>query len=138
MSRRELRRNLRSVADEKPVEVFYNSACPVCDAGVRQSAPRHGEGRRLRACLDRHDPRSEALSRDGLTLEHVRRHLYARDASGTLHRGADAFAMLWKATPGRRWLGRLIALPVIRPLARASYDWFADRLYAWNRRHGRW
>ena len=80
----------------------------------------------------------EALSSDGLTLEHVRRHLYARDASGTLHRGADAFAILWKATPGRRWLGRLIALPVVRPLARASYDWFADRLYAWNRRHGRW
>jgi predicted DCC family thiol-disulfide oxidoreductase YuxK len=123
---------------EKPVEVFYNSACPVCDAGVRnqrRAMERSGAG-----AIDWTDMTSapDALKADGLTLDHVRSHIYARDASGKLHRGADALAALWSATPRRRWLGRLISLPLVRPLARMSYDWFADRLYAWNRRHGRW
>jgi predicted DCC family thiol-disulfide oxidoreductase YuxK len=123
---------------EKPVEVFYNSACPVCDAGVRNQ--RVAMERRGSADLSWIDMTCapEALNADGLTLDHVRRHIYARDASGKLHRGADAFALLWRATPSRRWLGRLISLPIVRPMARVLYDWFADRLYAWNRRHGRW
>lgn len=80
----------------------------------------------------------DALSADGLTLDDVRRHFYVRDADGTLHRGADAAAVLWRMTSGRRWLGWLISTRPIRPLARIFYDWFADRLYNWNRRKGRW
>lgn len=123
---------------ERPVEVFYNSACPVCDAGVwnqRRAMEKGGVGNLNwidMTCAP------DALKADGLTLHHVRRHIYARDPMGKLHRGADAFALLWRATPGRRWLGRLISLPIVRPMARAFYDWFADRLYAWNRWHGRW
>lgn len=124
--------------EAKPVEVYYNSACPVCDAGVkeqRRAMQRSGAGDLAWTDMT---CSPDALRSDGLTLDHVRRHLYARDASGTLHRGADAFVVLWMATPGRGWLGRLVSLPFVRPLARASYDWFADCLYAWNRRHGRW
>jgi predicted DCC family thiol-disulfide oxidoreductase YuxK len=125
------------MADERPVEVFYNSACPVCDAGVKEQRRAMEKGGCELAWTDM-TVAPDALAGDGLALDHVRRHIYARDASGKLHRGADAIATLWQATPGRRWLGRLIALPFMRPLARVSYDWFADRLYAWNRRHGRW
>ena len=87
------------MADEKPVEVFYNSACPVCDAGVSNQRRAMETGGACELAWTDMTRAPEALSRDGLTLEHVRRHLYARDASGTLHRGADAFAILWKATP---------------------------------------
>lgn len=80
----------------------------------------------------------DALAQDGLTLDHVRRHFYVRDTDGVLHRGADAAALLWRRTPRRRWLGWLISTRALRPLARVSYDWFADRLYNWNRRKGRW
>jgi predicted DCC family thiol-disulfide oxidoreductase YuxK len=82
----------------------------------------------------------DALAGDGLTLDDVRRHFYLRDASGTLHRGAaaTATAILWRMTPRRRWLGWLISRPVLRTIACLGYDWFADRLYAWNRRKGRW
>ena len=123
---------------EKPVEVFYNSACPVCDAGVKSQRRAMEKGGAGDLAWTDMTCAPDALHADGLTLDHVRRHIYARDASGKLHRGADAFAVLWSATPGRRWLGWLISLPVMRSLARVSYDWFADRLYAWNRRHGRW
>src|SRR5687767_2807830 len=126
------------MSENRPVEVFYNSACPVCDAGVkeqRRAMEKAGAGDLAWTDMT---SAPNALEADGLTLDHVRRHLYARDASGRLHRGADAFAVLWRATPRRRWLGRLISAPLVRPLARRAYDFFADRLYAWNRRHGRW
>ena len=83
LSRRELHRNLRSVADEKPVEVFYNSACPVCDAGVGNQRRAMETGGACELAWTDMTGAPEALSRDGLTLEHVRRHLYARDASGS-------------------------------------------------------
>ena len=123
----------------RKLEVLYNSACPVCDAGVKQ------QQRMMQDATARGDAawtdvtcHAEALDRAGLTLEQVRRHLYARDDEGKLYRGAEAFAALWRETPGLRWLGALISFPVIRTMARISYDWFADRLYNWNKRHGRW
>lgn len=125
--------------DSQPVEVFYNSACPVCRAGMdeqRRAMETPGQAEDVEFTDMTASP--EALAADGLTLDHVRRHFYVRDGAGHLHRGADAAAVLWRMTPGRRWLGRLISLPLIRPLAGLSYDWFADRLYNWNRRKGRW
>lgn len=124
--------------DEKPIEVFYNSACPVCDAGIEAQQRAMWKGGAPLPVFTDMTSAPNALDDEHLTLDHVRRHVYARDSAGRLHRGADAIALLWRATPGRRWLGRLLSLPVIRPVARVGYDWFADRLYAWNRRHGRW
>jgi predicted DCC family thiol-disulfide oxidoreductase YuxK len=124
--------------DHRPAEVFYNSACPVCDAGVKE------QRRKMEKCAANAlawtdmTVAPEALRSEGLTLDHVRRHIYARDSAGRLHRGADAIALLWKATPGRRWLGRLIMLPGLRAVSRWLYDRFADRLYSWNQRRGRW
>jgi predicted DCC family thiol-disulfide oxidoreductase YuxK len=123
----------------RKLEVLYNSACPVCDAGVKrqQRLMQESSARGDTAWTDV-TCHAEALERAGLTLEQVRRHLYARDADGKLYRGAEAFAALWRETPGRRWLGAAISLPVIRTIASVTYDWFADRLYNWNKRHGRW
>jgi predicted DCC family thiol-disulfide oxidoreductase YuxK len=80
----------------------------------------------------------DALAACGASLDDVRRKLYTIDDSGRVHIGADAFIALWRATPGQRWLGRLVGAPVVRAIARALYDWFAGRLYAWNQRKGRW
>jgi predicted DCC family thiol-disulfide oxidoreductase YuxK len=78
------------------------------------------------------------LSRFGADIEDVRRRLHAVDADGRLQVGADCAIAIWRATPGDTWLGRLLGLPVIRQIARVVYDRFADVLYAWNRRKGRW
>ena len=127
------------MSDKPAFEVFYNSACPVCRAGMdeqRGAMEKAGVGGDV-AFTDM-TAAPDALADDGLTLDDVRRHFYVRDAAGALHRGADATAVLWRLTPRRRWLGWLISRPVLRPVTRAAYDWFADRLYAWNRRKGRW
>jgi len=71
-------------------------------------------------------------------IEDVRRRLYAVDADGRLHVGADCAIAIWRTTPGDAWLARLLGLPVLRPIARTIYDRFADVLYAWNRRMGHW
>jgi predicted DCC family thiol-disulfide oxidoreductase YuxK len=120
------------------MRVYYNSRCPVCDAGVRS------QRRRMEAAgagpIDWRDINREpdALAACGASLDDVRRKLYVIDDAGAVHIGADGFTALWRATPGQRWFGRLLASPGFKTLGHALYDWFADRLYAWNRRKGRW
>lgn len=127
------------MTDEKPVEVYYNSACPVCRAGMDEQceALERAEQAYAASLVDMTGA-PEALRDDGLTLDDVRRHFYVRDHEGNLYRGADAAAILWRMTSRRRWLGWLISRPALRWLARVFYDWLADRLYNWNRRNGRW
>ena len=120
------------------LEVLYNSTCPVCNAGIKQQVRLMGEAASGTVTWSDASCEADRLAQAGLTLDQVRRHFYVRDQTGRLYRGAEAAAVLWQQTPGFRWLGNFISLPVIRSIARLSYDWFADRLYNWNRRHGRW
>ncbi|HEU0306247.1 MAG TPA: DUF393 domain-containing protein [Lysobacter sp.] len=124
------------MSEEAPAaKVYYNSACPVCRSGIE------AQQGRMEACriewIDVH-ANPEAVAEVGADLEAVRERLYVRDAGGNLHVGADAFSRLWRDTPGQRWLGRLAGLPGLKRIAHAAYDWFARRLYRWNRRKGHW
>jgi predicted DCC family thiol-disulfide oxidoreductase YuxK len=132
------------------VTVWYNTKCPVCNAGIEWQhrrlvrAARAGRQHRrlVRAAwagvIEFRDVNLEpdVLARFGAGVEDVRRRLHAVDAEGRLHVGADCAIAIWLRTPGDVWLGRVLSLPVIHPIARISYDRFADLLYAWNRRQG--
>lgn len=121
------------------IEVYYNAVCPVCDAGVnenRRAMEKRGAGGKARWIDMASAP--QALAGEGIELDDVRRHIRVRDAKGTLHKGADACAVMWEATPGRRWLGRFTRLALVLPVARFVYFRFADGLYWWNKRKGRW
>ncbi len=123
----------------QPIEVYYNAVCPVCDAGVnenRRAMEKRGAGKSARWIDMSASP--DALAQEGISLDDVRRHIRVRDGSGRLHRGADACIVMWLATPGRRWLGHVAGSPLVRPLARFVYYRFADLLYWWNKRKGRW
>jgi predicted DCC family thiol-disulfide oxidoreductase YuxK len=99
----------------KTRRVYYNSACPVCRAGVanqREAMRAADTGEDIEWCDIVSRP--EVLAEPGITVEAVRRKLYVEDDRGKLHIGADAFSALWLETPGRRWLGRLLALPACR------------------------
>ncbi|TIY07682.1 MAG: DUF393 domain-containing protein, partial [Mesorhizobium sp.] len=52
--------------------------------------------------------------------------------------GVDVAIAVWLRTPGEGWLAALFGNRTVLPLARYAYDRFADLLYAWNRRKGRW
>ena len=64
--------------------------------------------------------------------------MHATDADGRLLVGADVAIACGGPTPGEGWLATLFGNPVALPLTRFVYDRFADLLYAWNRRNGRW
>jgi len=119
--------------------VYYNTKCPVCNAGIDRQRSRLVEAARA-GIIEFRDINLEpdALSRFGTGLEDVRRRLHAVDADGRLYVGADCAVAVWRLTPGDAWLDRLVGLPLVQPIARSVYDRFADLLYAWNRRMGHW
>ena len=119
--------------------VWYNTKCPVCDAGIDFQRNRLVKAARAGAIEFRDiNLESEALSRFGATLEDIRRRLYGLDASGTLHIGADCAIEIWRRTPGDHWLASTFGARPIRPLTRLAYDAFARLLYTWNRRKKHW
>jgi predicted DCC family thiol-disulfide oxidoreductase YuxK len=127
------------VTDRPKLTVWYNTKCPVCNAGIDRQRNRLLQAAQSGAIEFRDiNFEPEALTRFGADVEDVRRRLHAVDALGQLHVGADCAVEIWQRTPGEAWLGRLVNLPGLIHIARFAYDHFADRLYAWNRRKGRW
>ena len=119
--------------------VYYNTKCPVCNAGIKWQARRLVRAARA-GLIEFRDINLEpdALARFGADVNAVRRRLHAVDAEGSLLVGADCAIAIWQATPGDAWLSRLLGAPLIRPLTCFGYDRFADLLYAWNRWMGHW
>ncbi|HMB76130.1 MAG TPA: DUF393 domain-containing protein [Kiloniellaceae bacterium] len=118
-------------------KVYYNSACPVCAAGIKQ------QRRKLEGCgvdvewIDVHAD-NEAVTQIGSDLEFVRERLHVVDETGKTQVGSKAFSALWKLTPGQKRLARTSDWPIVRDLFRWSYNGFAAVLYRWNRLKRRW
>jgi predicted DCC family thiol-disulfide oxidoreductase YuxK len=127
------------VGNKSKLTVWYNSKCPVCDAGIDWQRNRSGRATRAGAIEFRDinfDP--DALARFGAGINDVRRRLHAIDADGDLYVGIDCAIEIWLRTPGDVWLGRISGVPGIRQVAGFGYNRFASLLYAWNRWKGRW
>ncbi|MBZ9814783.1 thiol-disulfide oxidoreductase DCC family protein [Mesorhizobium sp. CA7] len=124
---------------EPLLTVWYNTRCPVCDAGINHQRRRLVEAVKAGRVEFRDiNFEPEALTAFGASLEDIRRRLHATDASGRLLVGADVAIAVWRITPGEGWLASLFGNPIALPLTRFAYDRFADVLYAWNRRKGHW
>src|SRR5216683_2458693 len=99
------------------LKVYYNSACPVCNAGIR------GQKQRMNGCpvdiqwIDIHS-QPEALTEIGAQQEFVRKRLHLVDEKGAL--------------------AQLTGLPLLNLLSNWAYNAFAALLYAWNRANRRW
>ena len=119
--------------------VWYNTRCPVCDAGISRQKRRLIDAVKA-GRIEFRDINFEpdALAAYGASLEDIRRRLHATDTDGRLLVGEDVAVATWRATPGEGWLAWLFGNAVMLPLTRLAYDRFADLLYAWNRRKGRW
>jgi predicted DCC family thiol-disulfide oxidoreductase YuxK len=119
------------------VKVYYNSACPVCNAGIE------GQRRRMQDCatqvewIDIHND-ADAVCEIGAEREFARERLHVVDENGDVKVGAEAFEALWRHTPAQERFAGIVRLPVVRTLARWTYNAFAACLYAWNRANGRW
>jgi predicted DCC family thiol-disulfide oxidoreductase YuxK len=119
--------------------VWYNTRCPVCDAGIDRQRNKLLAAVQAGTIAFRDiNQEPEALAAHGASLEDIRRRLHATDQDGRLLVGADVAIAVWRLTTGERWLATLLGNPAALPATRFVYDRFADLLYAWNRRNGRW
>ena len=119
--------------------VWYNTRCPVCDGGITRQKRRLIDAIKAgRIAFRDINLEPAALAGHDASLEDIRRRLHATDAQGRLLVGADVAVAVWRVTPGEGWLATLFGNPVALPLTRFAYNSFADLLYAWNRRKGRW
>lgn len=113
------------------IEVLYNDSCPICTreiAAYARTAARSG------AAVDFVPLGSTDPAGWGIDAESARQRLHLR-RDGTVIAGLPAFAELWAALPGTRWLARLVTWRPLRPLAAGLYDRvLAPALYALDRR----
>ncbi len=120
------------------LKVYYNSACPVCKAGIEgQQWRMAAQGLTDVEWLDVHS-NPDLVSEVGVDLESVRERLHVKGADGSIRVGADAIAALLKETRGQKWLAKLLEFQVVRVLAGFAYNGFARLLYRWNRKKGHW
>jgi predicted DCC family thiol-disulfide oxidoreductase YuxK len=119
-------------------KVYYNSACPVCKAGI-ENQRQHMEkcGVEDIEWIDVHQ-HPNRVSEVGNPLEQVREQLHIKDNTGQLNIGIDAFIHLWKQVPHQRRLAKLFQFPVIKQIAQLIYKGFAKLLYCWNRALKHW
>ena len=122
-----------------PLTVWYNTRCPVCDTGISWQKKRLREAVKAGRIEFRDiNLEPEALTRFGAGIEAIRKRLHATTPDGGLLVGADVAVAVWRATPGQGWLASVLGNRVVLPLTRLAYDGFAELLYRWNRRAGRW
>jgi predicted DCC family thiol-disulfide oxidoreductase YuxK len=100
------------MSEKKPaITVYYNSACPVCDAGIRS------QKERMAACaVAWKDVHTDTAARGEMTaeLEFVRKRLHAVDEQGRVQVGIDAAITIWRHSPGEAWKAWLFSLPLLR------------------------
>ncbi len=136
----DLGKNQDSVQDRKVrrdanLKVFFNSACPVCNAGVSI------QRRKMSECdvdwLDIHTDEN-ARDRIGENLEFVRERLHVIDKNGNTAVGLRAFETIWRHSPNEIWKAKIVSLPVVRSILDLTYNGFARILYKWNRWRRHW
>ena len=94
-----------------PLTVWYNTRCPVCDAGINRQRNRLLDAVRSGAVVF-HDINLEpdALAAHGATVDDIRRRLHATDGDGQLIVGADVAIAVWRVTPANAGSQRCSAI----------------------------
>jgi predicted DCC family thiol-disulfide oxidoreductase YuxK len=114
-------------------QVLFNAECPVCNYEIR-AYERHAMAQGLPI---RFDDLNTTCAAWGIDADTAARRLYVLH-QGQLTSGIAAFLVLWSQMPRYRWLGRVVGLPVVRPLAEVTYDRIlAPLIYRWHLRRKR-
>ena len=119
------------------VTVLYNAACPVCDAEISHYRRAANENAAPLAFSDI-NINTGTLAERGISDRDLKRRMHVATQSGEVASGVDAFLAIWRRLPNYRWLAALVALPGIRQMFSAAYEWIAvPVLAAWNARRER-
>jgi predicted DCC family thiol-disulfide oxidoreductase YuxK len=123
------------MVDKQKITVYYNSACPVCKAGIESQKDK------MEGCaIDWKDVHADSslVNEIDSELEFVRERLHVVNAEGNILVGFDAFLEIWRNSPKEKWKADVFGLPIIRQISVISYNLFAAALYKWNRAKKHW
>jgi predicted DCC family thiol-disulfide oxidoreductase YuxK len=115
--------------------VFFDGSCPMCRAEI--GVYRGCEGAAQIAFVDVSVIENGQVA-PGLDQASAMARFHVMRSDGTLASGAAGFARLWLTLPGWRWLGRVVMLPGVLPLAELAYRAFLpirpalQRLWRWR------
>jgi predicted DCC family thiol-disulfide oxidoreductase YuxK/NAD dependent epimerase/dehydratase family enzyme len=112
---------LIAAAKDNTLAVYYNGACPMCEAEMM----RYRQIQRVTPLGLRFidiNRLPQALRDQGLNFHALESRMYVVDAAGKITGGADAVGMIWSRIPALRWLGRALQMPLISATARFFYD----------------
>lgn len=101
--------------------VYYDGSCPLCSREIDFYRRRRSAGR-LRFVDITRAPATQLGP--GLDPASAMRILHARDESGALLRGVDAFLGLWARLPALGWMAVLGRLAPLRWCLQRGYDGF--------------
>lgn len=104
------------------ITVFYDGKCGLCSKEInhyRKIAPS--------GIFNWQDitESEEGLRKDDISLLEGLRLLHAKDHTGQMHVGVDAFILIWKQLKRWRVLAILVGLPIIHQITNAAYHAFA-------------
>ncbi|SFP35190.1 Predicted thiol-disulfide oxidoreductase YuxK, DCC family [Nitrosomonas cryotolerans] len=117
------------------IKVYYNSACPVCNAGIEKQKNRMEKCEIEWKDIDSDNALVNEINAD---LKFVRERLHVIDDNGNLYVGLDAFIAIWGNSPSENWKANILRLPVIKHIGRLIYNLFAAALYKWNQAKKHW
>lgn len=117
------------------MKVYYNSACPVCKAGIESQM---GKFSRCEIQWNDVHKNNAIVSELPSDLEFVRERLHVVDENGQVQIGFDAFLAIWGNSPNENWKSKLLGLPLVKQLCHFAYNRFAAALYKWNRSKKHW
>lgn len=115
--------------DKTTIKVYYNSACPVCNAGIKNQKAK------MDNCpIEWKDVHTQSGIHNEVSpdLEFVRKRLHAVDEKGDIKVGIEAFEVIWRNSPNEHWKARLVSLPALKKILIFLYNIFAWFLYKWN------
>lgn len=113
-------KSTRPQAGIYPLTLYYESACPLCNAEMSNLMLRN-QGGQLRFA-DVSAPGFADVP-EGATMQDLLALIHARTADGRLIKGVEVFELAYRAV-GLDWISAALRLPVLRPLADWGYPFW--------------
>ncbi|MTH96280.1 DUF393 domain-containing protein [Roseibium sp. RKSG952] len=109
------------------ITVYFDGKCGLCTREINYFKRRQAQKSIIWQDIARHP---EDLQGRGITQTEALMMMHVEDDAGHLHKGVDAFIVMWGQFRGWNLLAKFVSLPGIRPAAGALYRVFAKRRFA--------
>lgn len=100
-----------------PLTLFYESACPLCNAEMNNLMLRDTEGHLRFTDVSAPDFTDVPA---GVTMQDLLDLIHARTADGRVLKGVEVFRLAYEAV-GLGWVSAAMRMPLLRPLAEWGY-----------------